>query len=641
MSRPTLNSSQDDSFYGGFSSQGRHSEVWHAVVALVATIVGGGSLSVPWAVAKSGFAMGLALLSLSAGTCAICAHFLLAAARRHGGLSSYDEVLLTAAGKGGQLATIFSVVFTTFLTLVANQILLRQLLTPLANQLLDRALSHWESVALGCGAVTLIFPLTFFTSLNSLRHVGFLSLVFLSIMVVAVTVKAAQCEPAKHFHPGPLVLLGSAWDILVAIPVHICVFLCSFSALRLDTEMRTPTRRRMNMTIILAFGIALCQYVVLGISGSFYARCMGRDVPSNLLNLFDEKDTTATIMRTLLSVVLLGSLPLICLPCRAMARRLISLCGASLMAARVDRRSAEDPDLGTTTSFDRADGSTPSNSSGITSRQTTSTPVLPLPFMSAQGEMSPTYSPTSHRPTVVSSHGVAATVTMTRHASPQLISTPRQRQDAISLHGAQHGMHGDDVVPLQLPAATYWQSLRTIRASDTLHGSSWTSYGDCDIYPPQCSRHCHSGGSSGSGAAVDGVQTSLTPSASVTIGEPLLSGAAPVSKAELTPLHRALSSLCLMLMSMGIAALVDDVSVVWGLIGSTGAILLGLLFPCVAYVRLRKTPTTRTTSVPIRKAFAWLIILVSVPLIPACLVVAVRELLYCLKVSRCGNSVVS
>ena len=70
MSRPTLNSSH--SFYGGFSSQGRHSEVWHAVVALVATIVGGGSLSVPWAVAKSGFAMGLALLSLSAGTCAIC-----------------------------------------------------------------------------------------------------------------------------------------------------------------------------------------------------------------------------------------------------------------------------------------------------------------------------------------------------------------------------------------------------------------------------------------------------------------------------------------------------------------------------------------------------------------------------------------
>ncbi len=64
---------------------------------------------------------------------------------------------------------------------------------------------------------------------------------------------------------------------------------------------------------------------------------------------------------------------------------------------------------------------------------------------------------------------------------------------------------------------------------------------------------------------------------------------------------------------------------VWGFLGSTAAVLLGLTFPCVAYVRLRRTPSTRESSVPQRKAVAWLIIVGSVLVIPACLVVATSE----------------
>ena len=72
---------------------------------------------------------------------------------------------------------------------------------------------------------------------------------------------------------------------------------------------------------------------------------------------------------------------------------------------------------------------------------------------------------------------------------------------------------------------------------------------------------------------------------------------------------------------------VDDVATVWGFLGSTAAILLGLTFPCLAYVQLRKTPQNRPTTVSQRKAIAWAIIICSVLLIPACLGVATMDVL--------------
>ena len=57
---------------------------------------------------------------------------------------------------------------------------------------------------------------------------------------------------------------------------------------------------------------------------------------------------------------------------------------------------------------------------------------------------------------------------------------------------------------------------------------------------------------------------------------------------------RSLASLLIMLSSMGLATAIDDVATVWGFLGSTAAILLGLTFPCLAYVRLRKTPQNRS-----------------------------------------------
>jgi hypothetical protein len=118
---------QSEGFVGGYHSPDRRLALHSGVFSLVGTLVGGGTLSVPWAVTQSGIALGLVLLLAFGMASALSVQFLLSAARRCGGLRTYDEVLERACGRWGRLATMAAVLLTCFFTLVANQILLRQL----------------------------------------------------------------------------------------------------------------------------------------------------------------------------------------------------------------------------------------------------------------------------------------------------------------------------------------------------------------------------------------------------------------------------------------------------------------------------------------------------------------------------------
>lgn len=115
-------------------------------------------------------------------------------------------------------------------------------------------------------------------------------------------------------------------DVVRSLPVFVCIFICSFSALPLDTELRQPSRKRMTTMVVGAFVIAYAMYAVAGFAGLAYGRCKDEPVASNILKMFPKGDGIACLLRVLLSIVLLLSLPLICLPCRNMIHQLLSGC---------------------------------------------------------------------------------------------------------------------------------------------------------------------------------------------------------------------------------------------------------------------------------------------------------------------------
>ena len=183
----TASKSQVEGFAGGFYSPDRRLAVSSGVFSLVGTLVGGGTLSVPWAVSQCGVGLGLFLLCFFGAISALAVTFLLSAARRCGGLRTYDAVLERMWGPSGRLVAIVSVLVTCFLSLVAIQILLRQLAAPLCAQLLlGRALTDHEAIALGSGLVLAIVPLTFLETLNSLRHVSVLTTTHASVFITVI-----------------------------------------------------------------------------------------------------------------------------------------------------------------------------------------------------------------------------------------------------------------------------------------------------------------------------------------------------------------------------------------------------------------------------------------------------------------------
>ncbi len=160
-----------DTFNPAYRSPQRRGNVRGGVANLVGTIIGGGTLSLPWAFRKSGVVVGFCLLVGSACLCDAAVYFLLSAARRAGGLRTYDEVLARAFGRPGRLASLWSIAATCFFTIVGYNVLVRQLVAPLAQHfLLHRPLSNLESIVSGSGLVLAMLPLTFYSSLRSEEH---------------------------------------------------------------------------------------------------------------------------------------------------------------------------------------------------------------------------------------------------------------------------------------------------------------------------------------------------------------------------------------------------------------------------------------------------------------------------------------
>ena len=589
---------QMDTHAGGFHSVHRRVEVSHGILALVSTICGGGSLSIPWAFARSGVFVGLLVLILSAWLSAQGVHFLLGGARRAGGLRTFDSVLEKALGPLARMLTICSVVVTCFLTLIANSLLLRQLSAPLmAEYVLERAMTRNEEVALGTGLVAMIVPLTYLSSLHSLRCVSLMSVSSVFALVCVLAYKGFSCAPqltpdgwtSSTSAVTTPVESGSIVAIIRSLPVFVCIYICSFSALPLDTELRRPSRKRMTLMVIGAFTIAFCLYAVAGLAGLAYGTCTQQDVPSNVLAMFKKGDGPASVLRVLLSIVLLLSLPLICLPCRNMIQQLDVSCRDSSCQSCVGSLRLALSKVSPTLGAQLLQSPLPSPTGGS----------LRLGDGFEGSDSSDGDDEASIRAGNVFSDG--DTISSHGSARPPVGGTP---SSIIATEGAVIGGSGSNNARLEKDTSTAVHHLHSPLSTVTVPGAG----------PPL------------------GINSR---SRSSSVGE-VYSVLVKEEQAGEMPLRtRVVISSGLMGAALACTAAVDDVSVVWGFLGSTCGILLSYVLPAASYLLLRRTPKPkrsgesrgagpsnlrrRHSSVPRRKVAALMLVAVGCALIPICL----------------------
>ena len=318
-----------------------------AMINLVATVCGGGVLSLPLAFSKAGVWPTTLLLAYSAIVTDFSLICLVDSARKMGG-RNYGDVTAAAFGSVAQVVTTCTLALMLCGTLIAYQVLVKDIWTPVIFFFVDMfrssesaaeeesgsVLSHDgmavssslpsspspESANILLALILLIsMPLLLKKDLHALRHtcyVGFFSCVLLMMAVIYRAYEKVQDD----WSPTSSVSLEIKWwtddpsDVIFACPICILCFFCSYNVLAVHSQLVNPTRERIRFVLGLSMGLCYALFFGVGLCGYLYTA--DTQTPDNIMLAFEMSDTAILAGRIGFCFTLLFGLPLVLLPTR-------------------------------------------------------------------------------------------------------------------------------------------------------------------------------------------------------------------------------------------------------------------------------------------------------------------------------------
>ena len=260
---------------------------------LVATIVGGGVLSLPLAFAKVGVVVATGMMVFSAIITDFSLYLLCCCARRTGS-TTYIDVVRCAFGPIAELC--ITGILWTYLSgvLIAFNVLLRGIFAPLARDFV----STYTSINLNAEGnfdtfvlliiLLLVLPLTLKRNLYALRHVCYVGFTSVCVIAISIGVRAYQRNTSNHSEQldlsntssGLAGLVGidmqikyftTDWtDVLFAFPIIVLAFLCSFNMVEVHC-VSFQTKCAYNLAMITLFSYHLtfiCHFLLSGFERS-------------------------------------------------------------------------------------------------------------------------------------------------------------------------------------------------------------------------------------------------------------------------------------------------------------------------------------------------------------------------------------
>lgn len=298
-------SMDSDHLVPSFASTERQSTLTVATFNLVATIVGGGVLSLPLAFEKCGIVVATVLMLLSAAI-TDRSLYLLCLSARLSGVSSYGEIGKVAFGVWMERGISLMLFVFLLFVLVAFMVLVKDIWTPIVGM-----------VVKGCNDDLVLFVMLLLMSpfllqkkLHALRFNCYVGFVSVSILCIALC-HHGFLSPRPHLKLWPT----NISDVLFAFPIITLSFLSHFNILPIQAALIHPTRMRINHTIHFAVVSCFVLMYLFALGGYLYA---GDTTKGNiLLNAADEKtDFMFFLGRIGCGVTILLAIPMILLPCR-------------------------------------------------------------------------------------------------------------------------------------------------------------------------------------------------------------------------------------------------------------------------------------------------------------------------------------
>eukprot|EP00986_Skeletonema_menzelii_P019549 scaffold28406_cov143-Skeletonema_menzelii.AAC.1 len=315
---------------------------------LIATIVGGGVLSLPIAFQKCGIFTTTLFMIASAYMTYMSLIALCYASRRCGG-SSYGEVVRSAFGERMEEGVSWLLFIFLLFVIAAYMVLIRDIWTPLLGLLLfsQDEVHAVDGDRVLLGIIVVLLPFLFQRSLHALRwncYIGFGSILVLCVALCRggfqryyqesdvssggddeeVTTKSAidtttstTATTTIEFFKVPTVQ-----DVLFSFPIVMLAFLCHFNILSIQNTLNRPTRQRIkNVTGMAIIASCLLMYF-FGLGGYLL---YGSSIQGNvLLNIpiakIPDEDMEEywlfLLGRIGCGTTLMLAMPLMALPCR-------------------------------------------------------------------------------------------------------------------------------------------------------------------------------------------------------------------------------------------------------------------------------------------------------------------------------------
>eukprot|EP00924_Labyrinthula_sp_SR-Ha-C_P001817 snap_masked-scaffold_91-processed-gene-0.17-mRNA-1 protein AED:1.00 eAED:1.00 QI:0/0/0/0/1/1/2/0/448 len=302
--------------------------------SLVATMIGAGVLTLPYAFSQSGVLLSCLLLTLSSflnyGT-----NLLLVKSSIKSQSSTMTDLVEKSLGSGGKHLNNFLLFSLTFFGQVGYGSLIRDLATSLAESYIFSPSAFGENLYLQNEITIFLITLTF----DSLKYSSYASVISVIILAFVVLFKLIQkyiftfesptLQSVQSFDTAiaPSFYSLDPHDFLFTFPFMQLSFYCHINTLTTFTELRDPSIERKKIVVKTSIFFAALFYLLIGVSGYFYAFdhiCTEKSpitctdgVPQNLLNVFNFGEKIVDLGRFALLCNLLFSLPLVMLPCRA------------------------------------------------------------------------------------------------------------------------------------------------------------------------------------------------------------------------------------------------------------------------------------------------------------------------------------
>jgi len=235
-------------------------------VNLVNTIIGGGLLALPFAIASCGLIFGMALVLIFFALSIYTGRLIVRCAMPpiNGGLT-YAQLAESAFGKAGLIMVETFIILFCLGTITGYLVIIGDLLSPYVNLLftVDRRL-----VMLFFGAL-ICLPLSSLRKISMLRFSSMAGLFFIAYLVIVITISSIIGLGAPDFDSSKIVFVSLDGKFLTALPIIAFAFTFHTNVPMVWREFgEFPKESKIiNRSIFISAAICCILYLVTGIFG--------------------------------------------------------------------------------------------------------------------------------------------------------------------------------------------------------------------------------------------------------------------------------------------------------------------------------------------------------------------------------------